>query len=104
MENKRCRLTIDLSPELRRRVRLAAAARDKSVSEYVAELLAAGIDGEAESGRRPGVLTEEAIRRMDEARERIMRGRVFPENSVDIIRKMREERTRELDRMTRHED
>lgn len=36
---KRPRLSIDVSPEVRRRVRLAAAKRDLSVRQYVLETL-----------------------------------------------------------------
>lgn len=36
---KRPRLTLDVQPELRRRLRLAAARRDLSVREYVIETL-----------------------------------------------------------------
>jgi hypothetical protein len=38
-KTKRPRLTIDVQPELRRRLRLAAAKRDVSVREYVIETL-----------------------------------------------------------------
>ena len=44
----RARLTIDVEPELRRRVKSAAAARDLSVREYVEAILRQALDAEAQ--------------------------------------------------------
>ena len=36
---KRSRITIDISPELRRRIKVAASQRDLSISEYLGNIL-----------------------------------------------------------------
>ena len=36
---KRSRITIDMSPELRRRIKVAASQRDVSISEYLGSIL-----------------------------------------------------------------
>lgn len=93
-QNKRTRLTIDISPELRRRIRMAAAERDQSVRAYILEVLEQTVPN---GGHSPGLVTDEMIRRLDDARERIMRGRRFTEDSTDVIRQAREARTRQLE-------
>ena len=45
-------------------------------------------------------LTREAIDRLNETRERIMRGRVFTDDSTDIVRRFRDGRT--SDSVTTH--
>ena len=66
-------------------------ARDRSV--------AIGPDSEnerlrAEGVRRPG---ESSIEHVTRIRDRIMRGRVMPDESVDILRELRDERSKHLD-------
>lgn len=38
-DRRRARLSIDVEPELQRRIKVAAAARDISVRDYVADIL-----------------------------------------------------------------
>jgi hypothetical protein len=49
---KRARFSIDVEPELRRRVKLAAAARDLSVREYVEAILRRALEAD-ERGETP---------------------------------------------------
>src|SRR6266702_4603524 len=65
---KRSRITIDISPELRRRIKVAASQRDLSISEYLGRIL-------------------------EHTNQRIF------EDSTEIIRQMREERSQELDQL-----
>ena len=53
----RVRLSIDVEPELRRRVKIAAARHDQSVREYVEDALRQALDQEPETGEtnEPGV-------------------------------------------------
>ena len=44
---KRPRISIDIDPALRRRVRIAAAEREMSVREYVLEAVEARLEGDA---------------------------------------------------------
>src|SRR3954453_12186673 len=45
---RRTRLSIDVEPELRRRIEIAAAARDLSVREYVEAILRQALEAEAQ--------------------------------------------------------
>lgn len=93
---KRSRLMIDISPELRRRIKVAAAQRDLSMREYVEQLLEAAVPEEArapEQGRHP--MTRERFEQLLKAREAINQGQTFSD-SVEIIRQMREERSEYL--------
>ena len=93
---KRPRITIDVTPEFRRRIRLAAAARDMSVTEYCREVLTRHLipetDGQDE--RRQRAL--EAIERARRFRERVFGDRVLTPDSAELIREAREERLRQL--------
>ena len=59
---RRARLSIDVSPATRRRVRLAAARRDQSIRDYVVEALTERLreDLGAEPLDETGALTEGA--------------------------------------------
>lgn len=46
MSPARPRITIDVSPELRREIRLEAAKRDVSITDYVTRLIVLGRDAE----------------------------------------------------------
>jgi hypothetical protein len=101
---KRSRLTIDVSPELRRRVKIAATRKDLSVSEYVSHILETAVPTEKPEEKQKGrLVTDETIERFNRTRERIMRGRVFTDDSTDIINEGRLERTAELERASGYE-
>ena len=93
---KRPRISIDVTPDLRRRIRLAAAARDMSVTEYCREVLThhliPGTDGQDE--RRQRAL--EALETARRFRERVFGDRVLTPDSAELIREAREERLRQL--------
>src|SRR2546425_4184135 len=50
---KRSRITIDISPELRRRIKVAASQRDLSISEYLGSILEENVPEEV-SIKQPG--------------------------------------------------
>ena len=96
---KRSRITIDLTPELRRRVRIAALKRDLSISEYVGQILEDRVPlEETPSQRQHHPVTRKTLEALREIREEILRerqGKPF-EDSAEMIDQMRDERTREL--------
>lgn len=95
---KRTRLIIDISPALRRRIRLAAARRDVSVRDYVEGLLEQAVPEETPSQERSRRrMTAEDAALLRKVREDISDGRVFPD-STPLIREMREERAEHLGR------
>jgi len=99
---KRSRITIDISPELRRRIKVAASQRDLSISEYLGSILEESVPEEVsikQQQRKP--LTRETLEHIYQVREEIMEHtnqRIF-EDSTEIIRQMREERSQELDQL-----
>ena len=98
---KRSRITIDISPELRRRIKVAASQRDLSISEYLGNILEQSVPDEA-SMRQPGrPVTQETLERLRRIREKILQdrqGKLF-EDSTEMIHKMREERSQELEQL-----
>ncbi len=99
---KRSRITIDISPELRRRIKIAALQNDLSISEYVGDILEKNVPGEANvilEEEHP--VTPDYLEQILRVRERIMReskGQLF-EDSAEMIRQMREERTKYLEEL-----
>ncbi|SRR5579884_4114933 len=97
---KRSRLIIDIVPELRRRIKIAAAENDLSIQEYVGQILERAVPPERsqpEKERKP--LNRKAVDRLMQTREAIKRahpGQDFGD-SVEILRDLRDERTRELE-------
>jgi hypothetical protein len=95
-EPKRPRISIDVTPDLRRRIRLAAAARDMSITEYCREVLAGhlvrGADGQ--DTRRDRAL--EALEMARRFRKRVFGDRILTPDSAELIREAREERLRQL--------
>lgn len=96
MSSQRSRLTIDVPAGLRRRIKLAATAREQSVKDYLVGILETAVPAEesrAASGRPVTAGMIESLRR---ARDEVMRGRRFSVDSVDLLNEAREERLREL--------
>ena len=100
--SKISKFTIDLSQGLQRRIRLAADQNGLSISEYVEHILDEAIPEETGTTKRVGQpITREAIERLRRFREQLLQernGRPF-EDSVELIRQMRKERSRELEQL-----
>ena len=97
LSGKRPRLIIDISPELRRRIKIAAAQKDLSIREYVEDILDQAVPSEK---REQGRLNSAAIEDLLKTREEIMRahpGQVF--DSVETLHQLREERLKELEQL-----
>ena len=93
-------ITLQISPRLQRRIQRAIADSDQSVQEYLENVLEQTIpteDDEADQAQRKPV-SKETLAKILQASDEIMqrtRGQIF-EDPVEVIRKMREERTQEL--------
>ena len=97
LSGKRPRLIIDISPELRRRIKIAAAQKDLSIREYVEDILDQAVPSEK---RERGRLNSAAIEDLLKTREEIMRahpGQVF--DSVETLHQLREERLKEQEQL-----
>lgn len=96
---KRSRLMIDITPELRRRIKMAAAQNDLTVYEYVGRILEQTVPSETSLTRRGHGLNRKAVEDLLRTGEEIMNKHpdVIFEDSVEILRQLREERLRELE-------
>lgn len=101
-DDERTQLVIEISPALRQRIERAAARGDLSTQAYVEELLERTVPAEAtqqasEPTRGQPVTPEFAVE-MRRTREEWARNHpgVEVEDSVELIRRMREERTEHL--------
>ena len=98
---KRVRLTFDVTPELRRRIKMAAVKANLTLNEYLGQVLDEGVPVEedimqTQHQERP--VTRKTLDKVNEISQRIMKernGKPF-ENTTEMIRQMREERTRYL--------
>jgi predicted metal-dependent RNase len=93
-------IMIHLVPELRQRIKIAAAQSNLSVQEYIERILEQTVPPEANSaqirtGRLNRAAVDELLRFLEELK-RAHPGQVF-EDSVETLRQIREERTRELE-------
>lgn len=99
----RPRLMIDISPGLRRRIKIAAAQRDISIREYIERILEETVP-EVEVSleeRQPHSMSRESLERLLQLREQIKQnhpGQKF-EDSTELIRQMREERSKYLEEL-----
>ena len=97
---KRSRITIDISPELRRRIKVAASQRDLSISEYLGQILEENVPDEVnlvEQEAHP--IPSDILEEVDRIRERVIReskGHIF-EDSTEVLRQQRQERTQYLE-------
>ena len=100
--SRRTRLMVDISPELRRRIKIAAARQDLSMKDYVERILEQAVPAEAATAglpRRP--VTREAFEELMALRDALSRahpGETFGD-SAEEIRKMRQERSEYLDQL-----
>jgi len=94
-------LLIDISPELGRRIGMAAALNNLSVYEYVGRILDQTVPSESSLIRRKRGhgLNQEAVEDLLRTSDEIMSKHpdVVYEDSVEILRQIREERMRELE-------
>lgn len=91
----RPRLTVDISPTLKRRIKIAAAAQDMPVSACIARVLEQAVPAtDTVTKASDGTISSKMIRRA--ATLRAEQKAPFPEESADLIREAREQRRTEL--------
>ncbi len=99
---KRTRITIDISPELRRRIKIAASQNDVSISEYLGRILEENVPEEMnliEQDAHP--VPSDILEEVDRMHERVIKeskGHIFPD-SAEVLRQQREERSRYLEEL-----
>jgi hypothetical protein len=103
---RRTRLIVDISPELRRRIKIAAAERDLSVRAYIEQILESTVAPQTEEARAQRTpVTREYVEKLRQFQEEWRRAHpgVALDDSVDLIRQKREERTEHLENVIRGE-
>ena len=91
----RPRLTVDISPTLKRRIKVAAAAQDMPVPAYIARVLEQAVPAaHMVTKASDGIIKPEMIRQA--AALRTEQRAPFPEDSADLIREAREQRHAQL--------
>jgi hypothetical protein len=91
---RRIRLTADVPAELQERVKNAASAAGMTVGAYVTDVLERNVPRLTYTGS--GRITAEWIERVDRQREKLAAKYGTFSDSAELIREMRDERTREL--------
>lgn len=92
--SKRTRLMVDISPDLRRRIKTAAAQEDLSVRAYVERILEDSVPALQRENRQP--MRQQTVRRLLQTREKVMHGRRFDDDSTDLLHEARDERLSQL--------
>ncbi len=98
---ERTRITIDISPELRQRIKVAAFQHNISISEYLGRILEDAVPREISYSKEMKPLTREKLEQALRVRERIIEntgGYTF-DDSTEIVRQMRDERTKEQEQL-----
>lgn len=98
---KRVRLTFDVTPDLRRRIKLAAVKDNLTLNEYLGQVLEEVVPVEEDimqTKHQERPVTRKTLDKVNEISQRILKernGKPF-ENTTEMIRQMRDERTRYL--------
>ena len=91
----RPRLTVDISPVLKRRIKVAAAAQDMPVSAYITGVLEQAVPVAEPIAKAPdGAITSDMLLRAKRLRSE--QAEPFPEDSADLIREARAQRQAKL--------
>ena len=99
---KRSRITFDVSPELRRRIKIAATQNETSIGEYLGRILEQTVPYEtSRAQRRQRPAASEILEELERVNEQVLRdskGQLF-EDSAEVLRQQREERTKYLEEL-----
>lgn len=92
MDTKKKRLTLDLDPQLQRRLKAVAALKGISMRQYCQ----AAIDKELTRDEAQGLTNlsfgHEALDRLEAIQAEVFQGRSLPGDSTDFIREARKQR------------
>ena len=97
MEHDDQRLILELDPELRLRLEVAAEREGVSLKHYCREAIDRALAQDEANGPAERGFNNEAIDRLVALRQEIFGGKKLPGNSADFIREAREERSKQMD-------
>ena len=99
---KRLRITFDVSPELRKRIKAAALQNNLSISEYLVNILEEAVPDEMELvGQERHPVPPDIMEEVYRVQEQVIRdskGHIF-EDTTELLRQLREERTQYLEQL-----
>lgn len=97
MVGKKKRFTLDLEPEMQRRLKVAAALKGISMRQYCLAAIEKQLTKEEVESRRTATFNEESFDGLVSLRREIFQGRKLPGDSTKLIREAREIRGKETD-------
>lgn len=90
------RFTLDMTPELRTRLKIAAARKGVTMRQYSLSAIEQQLDEEEVGMLAYGAFDREAIEKARELQETVFGGRQLVDESTQLIRQAREERVSQL--------
>lgn len=96
LNEKKKRLTLDLDASLQRRLKAVAALKGVSMRQYCQSAIEKQLFQERSNGGSGGTLKQVTAHDLRSLHKRLYGDKVFPGNSVEIIREEREKRDEQL--------
>jgi len=94
--DNKSRFTLDMTPELRTRLKIAAARRGVTMRRYSLSAIERQLEKEEIAVLSPGSFDCDAVDRARSLQQALFGGHSLPEDSTDLIREAREERAKQL--------
>ena len=92
--NNKSRFTLDMTPELRTRLKIAAARKSVTMRQYCLTAVEQQLDREEVGVLASGTFSQEAIDKARALQESVFGKRRLADESAELIRQAREERGR----------
>ncbi|MBM3925129.1 MAG: hypothetical protein FJ320_03960 [SAR202 cluster bacterium] len=96
-QETKTRFTLDMDTSFQRRLKVMAALKGVSMREYCLAAISNELEKDEEFRTKPRGLTLEAIERMRKVRDEVFKGKALKNDSTEIIRQAREERSKYLE-------
>ena len=94
--NNKSRFTLDMTPELRTRLKIAAARRGVTMRKYSLSAIEQQLEREEVGVLASGTFNREAVEKAKALQKSVFGKRRLPDESTELIRQAREERVSQL--------
>lgn len=94
--NNKSRFTLDMTPELRTRLKIAAARRGITMRKYSLSAIEQQLDREEVRVLASGAFNREAVEKAKALQKSVFGKRKLADESAELIRQTREERVSQL--------
>jgi hypothetical protein len=94
--NNKSRFTLDMTPELRTRLKIAAARKGVTMRQYSLSALEQQLDREEVGVLASGTFNRETVEKAKALQESVFGKRKLADESTELIRQAREERVSQL--------